>query len=81
MKNLVENMKEKQAFSVLTKIFFVLLDIVFINLSSFLALWLRFNMEMSRIDPQYMASVVESMPINTIITPCPKAKINNIKAA
>lgn len=68
MKSLVENMKERQVFSILTKIFFVFLDIVFINLSSFLALWLRFNMEISRIDPQYMASVIESMPINTIIT-------------
>ena len=68
MKSFVEDMKEKQLFSILSKIFFVFLDIIFINLSSFLALWLRFEMEISRIDPQYMASVLETMPINTMIT-------------
>lgn len=68
MKSFVDNIKDKQAFSILPKIFFVLLDIVFINLSSFLALWLRFEMEVSKIYPSFMESVLETMPINTVIT-------------
>lgn len=68
MKNFVDNIREKQAFSILSKIFFVFLDIVLINLSSFLALWLRFEMAVSNIYPPFMESVLETMPINTVIT-------------
>ncbi|MCI9127103.1 MAG: polysaccharide biosynthesis protein [Eubacterium sp.] len=64
----MDDMKEKQAFSILSRIFLICLDIVFINLSSFLALWLRFNMHVSEIDERYLASVIELMPINTIVT-------------
>ncbi len=68
MKSFIDDMKEKQAFSILSRIFLICLDIVFINLSSFLALWLRFNMHVSEIDERYLASVIELMPINTIVT-------------
>lgn len=68
MKSFIDDMKEKQAFSILSRIFLICLDIVFINLSSFLALWLRFNMHVSEIDKRYLASVIELMPINTIVT-------------
>lgn len=68
MKNFVDNIREKQAFSILSKIFFVFLDIVLINLSSFLALWLRFEMAVSNIYPPFLESVLETMPINTVIT-------------
>ena len=68
MKSFINDMKEKQAFSILSRIFLICLDIVFINLSSFLALWLRFNMHISEIDERYLASVIELMPINTIVT-------------
>lgn len=68
MKSFIDDMKEKQAFSILSRAFLICLDIVFINLSSFLALWLRFNMHISEINEQYLASVIELMPINTIVT-------------
>lgn len=68
MRNFVEEMKEKQLFSILSRIFLILLDIVIINLCSFLALWIRFNMNIEEIDERYLASVVELMPFNTIIT-------------
>ena len=68
MKSFIDDMKEKQAFSILSRTFLICLDIVFINLSSFLALWLRFNMHISEIDGRYLASVIELMPINTIVT-------------
>lgn len=68
MKSFINDMKEKQAFSILSRIFLICLDIVFINLSSFLALWLRFNMHVSEINERYLASVIELMPINTIVT-------------
>lgn len=68
MRNFVEEMKEKQLFSILSRIFLILLDIVIINLCSFLALWIRFNMNIEEIDERYLASVVELMPLNTIIT-------------
>ncbi len=68
MKNFIVDMKEKQAFSILSRFFLICLDALFINLSSFLALWLRFNMHISEIDERYLASVIELMPINTIVT-------------
>lgn len=68
MKNFVEEMKETQFFSLLSRMFLVLLDIVVINLSSFLALWLRFGMNIQEIDERYLASIIEFIPINTLIT-------------
>jgi hypothetical protein len=39
MKRIVDGVKEKQMFSLMSKLFFVALDIACINLSSYLALW------------------------------------------
>lgn len=67
MKNFIDEMKGKQAFSTLSRVCFVLLDIVIINLSSFLALWLRF-LSIEEIDRQFLASIIELMPFNTMVT-------------
>lgn len=61
-------MKERIDLSVIYRCFLVILDIVFINLSSFLAIWLRFNMEMGGIDLSFMASISKMAPWNTVIT-------------
>lgn len=54
--------------SIIYKILLVLLDIVFINVSSFLALWVRFNMHSGEIPVEYSQSVQELVLINTIVT-------------
>ena len=54
--------------SVIYKVFLVLLDIVFINISSFLALWIRFNMYLADIPIEYYTSVKELVIPNTIAT-------------
>ena len=46
----------------------VILDVVFVNVSSFLALWVRFNMHMSEIPGYYMDSVWDLVIINTVFT-------------
>ncbi len=68
MKELKRKWKEKIDLSVTYKYFLVVLDAVFINLSSFLALWLRFNMHISEIESWYMESVLDVAVWNTIIT-------------
>ena len=50
------------------KVLLVILDIIFINLSSFLALWVRFNMRVSEIEEQYVISVGQVALVNTIVT-------------
>lgn len=67
MKNFADQIKEKQFFSMISRIFLVCLDIVIINLCSFLALWLRFN-SIEEIDERFLASVIELMPFNTMVT-------------
>lgn len=54
--------------SIIYKILLVLLDIIFINVSSFLALWVRFNMHSGEIPVEYSQSVQELVLINTIVT-------------
>lgn len=54
--------------SIIYKIILLFLDIVFINISSFLALWVRFNMRSSHIPVEYFQSVQEIILINTIVT-------------
>ncbi|GAA0796604.1 polysaccharide biosynthesis protein [Clostridium sp. AF19-22AC] len=54
--------------SVIYKVFLVLLDILFINVSSFLALWVRFNMHITEIPGEYYTSVLEVAVVNTIVT-------------
>ena len=59
---------KKWDLSIIYKAFLVVLDIVFINASSFLALWLRFNMQISEIPIEYYTSVMELVIVNTIVT-------------
>lgn len=54
--------------SIIYKIILIFLDIVFINISSFLALWVRFNMRSSDIPMEYLRSVQEIVLMNTIVT-------------
>ena len=46
----------------------VVLDIIFINLSSFLALWVRFNMSISEIPVEYGDWAEDMVIFNTIFT-------------
>lgn len=59
---------EKWDLSVIYKVFLVLLDIVFVNISSLLALWIRFNMYTADIPIEYYTSVKEMMIPNTVAT-------------
>ncbi len=54
--------------SLVYKVILVILDILFINVSSFMALWLRFNMKFSDIPVEYSASIRELVPVNTVVT-------------
>lgn len=47
------------------KVLLIVLDIIFINLSSFLALWLRFNMKISDIELWYVDSILSAALVNT----------------
>ncbi len=47
------------------KVLLLILDIIFINLSSFLALWLRFNMKISDIELWYVDSILSAAFVNT----------------
>ena len=68
MKKLRKAWKEKIDLSIIYKCFLVILDTFFINLSSFLALWIRFNMHISEIEPWYSESVLSIAVWNTLIT-------------
>ena len=59
---------KKWDLSAIYKVFLVLLDIVFVNISSFLALWVRFNMYLADIPIEYYTSVKELVIPNTIVT-------------
>lgn len=50
------------------KVLLIVLDIIFINLSSFLALWLRFNMKIRDIELWYVDSIVSAALVNTVGT-------------
>lgn len=54
--------------SIIYKVLLVLLDILFVNLASFLALWVRFNMHITEIPPEYYTSVLDVAVVNTIVT-------------
>ncbi|MCL2842918.1 MAG: polysaccharide biosynthesis protein [Oscillospiraceae bacterium] len=58
----------KQRRSILRKALLVLQDIIFINLSSFLAIWVRFNMEIAYIPPEFASAAISMIAINTIGT-------------
>ena len=59
---------KKWDLSIIYKALLVILDIVFINASSFLALWIRFNMQISEIPAEYYTSVLDLVVVNTIVT-------------
>lgn len=59
---------KKWDLSIIYKVMLVLLDIIFLNTSSFMALWIRFNMHISEIPPEYADSVKELVVVNTIVT-------------
>ncbi|CUX34243.1 UDP-N-acetyl-alpha-D-glucosamine C6 dehydratase [Clostridium sp. C105KSO13] len=59
---------KKWDLSFIYKVMLVLLDIIFLNTSSFMALWIRFNMHISEIPPEYADSVKELVVANTIVT-------------
>lgn len=59
---------KKWDLSLVYKVLLVLLDVLFINASSFLALWVRFNMHYGEIPIEYATSVREMVLFNTIIT-------------
>lgn len=68
MKKYMEEIKQKPFYPILCRAFLVLLDIAVINVSSFAALWLRFNMKIEEIDVRFLTSVIEMMPLNTAVT-------------
>lgn len=64
----MEKLFKKWDLSFVYKILLVVLDIVFINVSSFLALFVRFEMKLGQIPIEYATSVKELMLVNTIVT-------------
>ncbi len=68
MKRKVREIKEKWDLSATYKIMLVVLDVIFINLSSFLALWVRFNMSTSEIPVEYGDWAKDMVIFNTIFT-------------
>ena len=50
------------------RLFLVVLDILIINITSFMALWTRFDFSIGNIEPRYISELLEYLPINTIIT-------------
>lgn len=64
----LKKLMHKWDLSIIYKVMLVVLDIIFINLSSFFALWLRFNMKIEEIPIEYLTSVQETVVINTVFT-------------
>ena len=50
------------------RLFLVVLDILIINTSSFMALWIRFDFRIGNIEPRYISELLQYIPINTIVT-------------
>ena len=50
------------------QLFLVVLDILIINVSSFMALWIRFDFSIGNIEPKYISKLLQYIPINTVIT-------------
>lgn len=65
---MVKKIWRKYDLTVVSRVLMVVFDIIFINLSSFLAVWLRFNMQIEGADRIYLNSVKEVMVLNTVIT-------------
>ena len=54
--------------SLVYKVLLVFLDILFINGSSFMALWIRFDMDFTDIPLEYSTSVKDLVLVNTVVT-------------
>lgn len=67
-KQIKQSLKERVESFPQYKVLLIVLDIIFINLSSFLALWLRFNMKISDIELWYVDSIVSAALVNTVGT-------------
>lgn len=61
-------MKRKLNVTQLYRIVYVIVDIAVINVSSMLAMLLRFNLSFADIEPQYFESITGWMFINTVVT-------------
>lgn len=59
---------QKWDLSAVYKVLLVFLDILFINVSSFMALWLRFNLDFGEIPVEYSLSIRELVLPNTVAT-------------
>ncbi|MGC4018013.1 MAG: nucleoside-diphosphate sugar epimerase/dehydratase [Muricomes sp.] len=59
---------KKWDLSIVYKVLLIFLDIAFINVSSFLALWIRFNMQVGEIPGEYAESVKDLIVANTVVT-------------
>ena len=67
-KQIKQSLKERVESFPQYKVLLIVLDIIFINLSSFLALWVRFNMKISDIELWYVDSIVSAALVNTVGT-------------
>lgn len=68
MRDFIKKLDKKYDMGILVKLLLVLLDVISINLSSFLAIWIRFGLEVSEIEPKIVQSVIGSVVINTAAT-------------
>ena len=64
----MRNWIKKWDLSIVYRAMLVILDVLFINVSSFIALWVRFNMQMNEIPIEYAQSVKDNMITNTLVT-------------
>ncbi|SHJ51229.1 polysaccharide biosynthesis protein [Hespellia stercorisuis] len=64
----MKKITERWNLSFVYKLLYLILDAIFINVSSFLALWIRFNMHTSEIPIEYMTSVRDVAWVNTLAT-------------
>lgn len=64
----MRNWIKKWDLSIVYRALLVILDVLFINVSSFIALWVRFNMQMNEIPIEYAQSVKDNMITNTLVT-------------
>ena len=62
----MRNWIKKWDLSIVYRALLVILDVLFINVSSFIALWVRFNMQMNEIPIEYAQSVKDNMITNQI---------------
>lgn len=64
MTNLFSNFKSRRSRIIVVMIF----DIIMIQISTFLALWVRYDFQFSSINPRFLWNVIMYTPINTVVT-------------